>query len=215
MNLSEDAVVSRLHEDLQDLLVTESLGIEASAAKLHRYIPAEIYVPGDGDATDLVFLDLVMAVITLSGRIGWQIHNAGPVQYSSRRVALILQTPRLERRELQEDLEAFGEALTDAFEKAKDKALERKKTEAEIKKITAETGLARAKKWGIYAAAVSALVTAFTSTITPGTYVQIGTTRIEMKSDGPTIERVPASAAIATVHFSPKTADSSEKGKKE
>lgn len=213
-DLSEEEIDLRLREDLQDLLVANSLGIDSSAASLHRYVPAEIYVPGAPDAVDMDFFLLVMALLEFVAEIGWKIHNAGPVQYSSLRAPLILRTGRIEWQEWRQETEILDTAIADGIEKAKDKKLAREEKEAKIALTKEQTKFTRAKRWGIYVTAVGALLAALESRNIPDSYIQIGTTRIEMKSGGIRMKTVPSSEAFAIVHLPPKTSGGTESGEK-
>ena len=210
LTLSDDTINARLREDLQDLLIAGSLGIDPAVCPLHRHVPVEIYVPGKPEEIEIFFLDLTMGLLEFGRKIGWPVHTSGPVQMSSLKVGFVLRTiQKITLRELQDDSEIISEVIADAV-KAERKTVAMREKEAKINSLTAEASLARAKKIGIYATLIGLVLNPFFR-VPPGSYVQIGTTRIVKSDTAVTIEHVPPSTVFAVAHFQTTTSGDAEK----
>jgi hypothetical protein len=209
-SLPQNVIEAHLREDLQDLLVANSLGTGPAALALHRYIPAEIYVSGPPDENDIVFLDLAMALVEFAHKIDWEVHTAAPIQLSSIRKWLTFRTnQRLTLEESEDSSEMFEWAFAEGV-KAEHKTVALEERKATIRLKNAQAQLARAKTFRIYSGVISGVITAFLA-LSPGSYVQIGTTRVERGSDVTvSIKHVPASTAFEA-HLGARPPADSEK----
>jgi len=210
LGIWDDTTNARLLEDLQDLLIAGSLGIDPAVCPLHRHIPVEIYMPGNPEAIEESFLQLTMGLLEFVTQIGWPVHSSGSAQMSSVKVGFVLRTTqKVTLQELQDDSEMIGEAAADAL-KTQRETLDMEEKKAKIRSLMEGAKLSRAKKIGIYTTLVGVLLNPFV-TVPPGSYVQIGTTRIVKSDAAITIERVPPSTAFAVAHFQTKTSGDSKK----
>jgi hypothetical protein len=210
-NASPESVDARLREDMQELLVAQSLGINPATAALHRYMPVEIYVPGEPEEASADLLGIVTELLYFAHDAEWEVHAAGPVRQGSLKLSAIFRTIRkLTLEESQAELDGLGQGAAEAIAEgaAGDAPPDPPKPPVPGGAGTpgapggaAGSGGGRAHVVGKFKAATASLLVALYAAPI-GTTVQIATWRFEVPAQATiAVKQVPPSNVLFSIHL--------------